>query len=132
MATVNLVNDPESVVTGNDNIVIVKVIDTIRGGRSLDVTGYTPSVIPAGHVIIRETATDEYKPMPVNSGNTAYGTLPADHVYAGVLIASIPTDRPFAGIMIRGVVNPAASTLPLTTIQSAVSTALPHIIFQAD
>lgn len=220
MATVNLVNDPESVVTGNDNIVIVKVIDTIRGGRSLDVTGYTPSVIPAGHVIIRETATDEYKPMPVisaapngvatvgsvtagsgytngtyenvplsggtgsgmlatvvvsgaevstvtvtqaGSGYTvadvlsvpaayaggtgsggsvpvatlssveaAYADLPASHTYAGILIASIPTDRPFAGIMIRGVVNPAASTLPLTSIQSAVSTALPHIIFQAD
>src|SRR5690606_14828773 len=217
MATVNLVNDPESVVTGNDNIVIVSVEHTIRGGASLDVTGFTPTVIPAGHVIIRETATGEYKPMPVvgsgaiealgaiaggsdydngtypavsltggsGSGATAkivvedgeavsvdivnagsgyeggdslsagsaigdsgtgfsvavsevgddptdYGSLPGGHVYAGILIASILKARPFAGIMYDGVVNPAASRFPLTSIQSAVSTALPHIKFVAD
>lgn len=132
MATVNLVNQKQDVITGNDNIVIVKVIDTIRGGRSLNVTGFAPSVIQAGHVIIEETATGELKPMPVNAGNTAYAALPEGHTYKGILIASIHTDKAFASILLRGVVNPLASVLPLAGIQSALSAALPHIIFQAD
>lgn len=220
MATVNLVNERTGVVTGNDNIVIVKVNTTIRGGRSLDVAGFPESVIPAGHVIIQETATGEFKPMPViaaapngvatvgsvtpgtgytngtyenvpldggtgsgalatvtvaatvvsavtitkpgsgyavadvlsipgayaggtgsgasvpvatvSSVDAAYSSLPSGHTYSGILIASIPTDRPFAGIMIDGVVNPAASARPLTSILSAVKADLPHIIFQED
>lgn len=219
MATVNLVNERKSVVTGIDNVVIVSVIDTIRGGKSLDVSGFAEKVIHAGHPIIRETSTDEYKPMPlatdgkieslgaINGGSgyteagtytdvaltggsgsgakativvaggavtsvtittkgtgyvdgnslsaansglggagsgfavvvtkvseeaTGYAALPAGHAYAGILIASISTDRPFAGIMIRGVMNPAASKYSLSSIQSALSTALPHVIFQAD
>lgn len=219
MATVDLVNERTGVITGNDNIVIKKVYDSIPGGRSLDVTGYSDTVIPAGHVIIKETATSEHKPMPVtkegkivtlgaitagsgytgagtyegvaltggsgsgatadivvaggvvtsvtlvNQGtgyadgdllsvdnanvgaagsgfaipvteitevSTGYDSLPSGHTYAGILIASILTAKPFAGIMVRGVVNPAASVLSLSSIQSAVSAALPHILFQED
>jgi len=64
MATPNLNNPGESIITGNDSIVIVDNFQSIRGGRSLNTTGFAPKVIKAGHVIIMETATKEYKPMP--------------------------------------------------------------------
>lgn len=132
MATANLNNEGQQIITGNDNIVIVDNFQSIRGGRTLDVTGFTPAVINAGHVIIKETATGEYKPMPVNSNGTAYEALPENHTYAGILIASIPTAKPFAGILVRGTVNPAAAPFPMTSILSAVKTALPLIDFRED
>jgi hypothetical protein len=131
MAVANLTNDSVSLSVGNDSIVIRDNFEAIRGGRTLDVTGYTPEVINAGHVIIKSSA-GEYKPMPVNAGATAYAALPADHTYAGILVSSVLTSRPFAGIMVRGSVNPAAAPFPMATIQSAVSAALPLITFLAD
>lgn len=219
MATVSLNNEAQNIITGNDNIVIVDNFQSIRGGRSLDVTGFKPDVIQAGHVIIKETATNEYKPMPVvvagiilefgklvagsgytNNGTytnvaltggsgsgakativvagnavtgvtitdkgtgykdgdvlsaaaanigtngsgfaitvtdvdysaTAYNSLPGGHTYAGILIASILTAKPFAGILVRGTVNPAAAPFSMTSILSAVKTALPLIDFRED
>ena len=65
MSEVNLNNDTEQIITGDDNIAIVRIFSTKRGGTSLDVTGFAPDVINAGHPIIKETATGNYKPMPV-------------------------------------------------------------------
>lgn len=135
MAVANLVNPTREVVSGNDNIVIVDVFQTIRGGRTLDVTGYTPDVIKAGHVIIMETATKEYKPMPVKddgSGNMIYDSLPAGHTYAGIEINTILTVRPMAGILVRGTVNPKAAPYPMDSILTAVKAALPLIDFRED
>jgi hypothetical protein len=212
MAVVNLRNEGEEIITGNDNIVIVDIFQSIRGGRSLDVTGFKPNVIKAGHVIIKDTATGDYKPMPVtedgaiatlgavtggtgytngnynsvalaggagigaianitvgsnavtavtivNGGsgykaadvltanitggsgfsvpvatisNAGYAALPANHTYAGILIASILTKRAFAGILVRGTVNPAAAPYPMSGILAAVKTALPLIDFRED
>lgn len=217
MATVNLNNPQEEIITGNDNIVIVDNFQSIRGGRTLDVTGYPYNVLHAGHVIIKD-ADGEYKPMPLTgdgnivslgtivggslytddtytdvalTGGTGtgaeatievedgavtkvtitkdgkgyavgdelsaaaddvggtgsgfkvpvtavttekdeYASLPADHTYAGILIASIPTSRPFAGIMVRGTVNVNACPFPMTAILSAVKAALPLIVFTSD
>lgn len=128
----NLTNSREDMLTSNDNVVIVDVFQSIRGGRTLDVSGYSPGVIAAGHVIIKETSTGVYKPMPVDSGGSAYASLPEGHEYAGILISSIRTVRPFAGIMVRGTVNPVASPYPLDGILSAVKTALPLIDFRED
>ena len=108
MATANLTSKKTSVDTGNDSIVIVKNLETVPGGRTLDVTGFAPKTISAGHLIIEETATKELKPMPVNANVDAYADLPADHTYKGVLIASILTEKPFAGIMVRGSLNQEA------------------------
>ena len=217
MATVNLNNPQEEIITGNDNIVIVDNFQSIRGGRTLDVTGYPYNVLHAGHVIIKD-ADGEYKPMPLTgdgnivslgtivggseytdgtytdvplTGGTGtgaeatievedgavtkvtitndgkgyavgdelsaaaakvggtgsgfkvpvktvttekdeYASLPADHTYAGILIASIPTSRPFAGILVRGTVNVNACPFDMTDILSAVKTALPLIVFTSD
>jgi hypothetical protein len=76
MAVVDLTNEAQEVLTGNDNVVIVDNFQSIRGGRTLDVTGFTPEVINAGHVIIKETATGEYKPMPLTN-DKAIATLGA-------------------------------------------------------
>ncbi|MDR1348321.1 MAG: hypothetical protein LBJ63_07870 [Prevotellaceae bacterium] len=74
MTVADLVNKKEEIIIGNDNIVIVDVFQSIRGGRTLDVTGFEPEVIKAGHVIIKETATGNHKPMPV-SGDNGIATL---------------------------------------------------------
>lgn len=218
MATADLNNGTtDQIITGNDNIVIVNVFETIRGGRTLDVTGYPYNVLHAGHVIIK-SAEGEYKPMPLDgdgsivslgtivpgtlytdgtykgvalTGGTGtgaeativvadgavtkvtitkdgkgyaeadelsaaaakvggtgsgfkvpvtavtaekdeYASLPADHTYAGILIASIPTNRAFAGIMVRGTVNHKAAPFDMATILGAVKTALPLINFTED
>ena len=100
MATANLTSK-ESIDTTNDSVVIVKNLETVAGGRTLDVTGFGDEEISAGHVIIKETATGEYKPLPTT------GTLPASHTYAGILVASIRTVNAQAAIMVRGTVNEA-------------------------
>jgi hypothetical protein len=93
MAVVNLTNESEEIITGNDNIVIVDVINSIRGGRSLDVTGFKPDVIRAGHVIIKDTAGGDYKPMPVTEdgaiatlGAVTGGTGYTNSTYNGVAL----------------------------------------------
>ncbi len=128
----SLSNGTVKVDTTLDSVVIVDNFQSIRGGRSLDMTGFTPDTIKAGHVIIRSTATGDYKPMPLNGGATAYAALPADHTYAGILIASLLKTRPFAGIMVRGTVNKVASPFDVSGIVSAITTALPGIIFTQD
>lgn len=116
---------------GFDSIVIRQYIAGIKNGKTLDVTGFTPSVIKAGHVIIHDTVNDVYKPMPL-SGTTAYGSLPANHEYAGVLAASVLTKRPLAAIMYAGEVNDVASPYPVDSIKSAIKSALPMLVFAHD
>lgn len=64
MSTPNLTNSPESIISAKDSIVIRENRESIRGGRSLDTTGYIPETIKSGHVIIKETSSGTYKPMP--------------------------------------------------------------------
>lgn len=116
--------------TGNDTIVIVKVLEAIPGGKTLDVTGFSPDVIPAGHLIIEETSTGVLKPMPVSGA--AYGSLPASHTYKGVLISTILTAKPFAGILVRGTVNKNASFYTIASVLTQVKAALPLIRFTQD
>ncbi|HEY1024050.1 MAG TPA: hypothetical protein VGE26_02710 [Sphingobacteriaceae bacterium] len=130
---VNLVDETVNVDSSLDSVVIINNIFSIPGGKSLDVTGYTQSVLKAGHVIIKETATGNYKPMPLAAGNAAYDALPAGHTYAGILNASILTKRPFAGVMIEGYVNENASPFPVATIKAAFLTAMNNSIkFRGD
>lgn len=127
MAQADLSNKKTSIITGKDNVVIVDNYQSVRGGRTLDVTGYTLDVINAGHVIIKETATGEYKPMPLTGSNDAYAALPGGHTYEGILIASVPTSKPFAGIMLRGTVNFKAAPFPMENILTDLVAANPLI-----
>jgi hypothetical protein len=112
---------------GIDSVVIADYIEGIPGGKSLDVTGFTPTVIKAGHVVIKETATGTYKPMPVDG--EVYDDLPEDHTVEGVTVASVLTTEAMVGIMVRGSVNEAASPYPVT---ADIKTALPLIRFTQD
>lgn len=115
MATQDLMQHGETVDTSKDNVVIDKNLETLRGGRTLDVEGFADEKIQAGHVIIQEDATGEFKPLPVN------GVVPADHTPRGILTVSILASKPEAAIMLRGTVNEAHLKYPIT---STVKTAL--------
>lgn len=128
--TANLATQGAGYDTGNDTIVIVKVLEAIPGGKTLDVTGFSPDVIPAGHLIIEETSTGVLKPMPISGAD--YGALPASHTYKGVLISTILKAKPFAGILVRGTVNKNASAYGIASVLTAVKTALPLIRFTQD
>lgn len=106
--TANLSNQGEQVDVGYDSVTIVANHEDIPGGKTLDTTGFAPTVIKAGHLVIVETATGVHKPMPVNTAQTAYETLPSDHTYVGVVVASVLTAKPFVAIMVRGTVNDQA------------------------
>lgn len=68
----------------------------------------------------------------IASTAAAYKALPASHTYEGVVEASVLTSKPFVGVLIHGYVNYAAMVYDITSILSAVKTALPLIIFRAD
>ena len=124
----DLTPNKQQVVFGDDSIVIQKYISGIKGGRTLDVTGFAASVIKAGHVIIVKNGT--YAPMPVE-GN-AYAALPEGAAYAGVLYRSIPAAKPAASIVTWGEVNSVAAPYPMDAILAAFKTACPHIDFIKD
>ncbi|WP_159467946.1 hypothetical protein [Dyadobacter sp. 3J3] len=66
MSVVSLNRDRKNYSTENDNIVIVEMLESLKGGRSLDVNGYPLHVLKAGHVIIKNSTTADHKPMPVS------------------------------------------------------------------
>lgn len=124
----DLTPNKTQVVFGEDSVVIQKYISGIKGGRTLDVTGFADSVIKAGHVIIVKDGV--YSPMPVSGG--AYSTLPSGAAYAGVLYRSIPAAKPAASIMTWGEVNAEAVPYAMTSILAAFKSACPHIDFIKD
>src|ERR1043166_2664813 len=83
MAIANLNDSTITLDDGKDSVVIVDNFQSIRGGRTLDVTGFMPTSIRAGHVIIKETSTGQYKPMPVTATGAilAVGQLVGGSLY---------------------------------------------------
>lgn len=126
----NLDVERTTILNGLDSVVIRNYVAGIKGGRTLDMTGFAGSAIEAGHVVIRETATDTYKPMPVSG--EAYASLPSGHEYVGVVVASQPADKPFVGIMYDGEVNDVACPYSVEAIKAALKTALPKLSFMHD
>lgn len=124
------VNVQETFGFGKDPIVIRHYGYGIQGGRVLNVAGFEEEYIRAGHVIIQDTTTGEYKPMPVSNGE--YSALPEGHKYIGVCVASKETKEPFVGIMTMGEVNDVASPYPLDSIKEAFLAAVPTIRFDHD
>ena len=124
----DLTPNKNQVVFGDDSIVIQKYISGIKGGRTLDVTGFAENVIKAGHVIIVKDG--KYMPMPVSG--SAYAALPEGAAYAGILYRSILAAKPAASIMTWGEVNAVAVPYAMDTILAAFKTACPHIDFIKD
>jgi hypothetical protein len=111
-----------------DSVVIVNYVGGFPGGRTLDVSDYTPDYIKAGHIVIRSTSDDTlFKPMPV-SGD-AYGALPSGFEYAGVVVCSVAKKTPVVSIMNHGTFNDMAAPYPLTEgIKAALKEAVPTLI----
>lgn len=121
-----------SVDTEFDGVVIQQMIEDIPGGRTLDVSGLPAGtkVVKAGHVIIKDNATNDYKALGVN-GSNVYAAL-GSNTYVGILYVSVPVDKPLASIMVRGTVNIAAAAeagLPAYPTAVGNGTALPLIRF---
>ncbi len=139
MATTNLSNTPVTISDGKDGLVVVNNYTSKRGGTSLDVTGFAPLNIRAGHVIIKETATGNFKPMPVTGtgASTAYGTLPTGHTYAGHAVNTVLTAKAMVGVMYHGeindlVIDAANGIYDLASIKTALKTALPQMMYTGD
>ena len=127
----DLTPNKQQIVFGDDSIVIQKYISGIKGGRTLDVTGFAESVIKAGHPIIVKDGI--YAPYPLMGGTYAGGpmTLPSEAKFAGILYRSIPAAKPVASIMINGEVNSEA--MPLSVVEAEQFAAdCPHIVFIKD
>lgn len=138
MATTNLSNTPTTISDGKDGLVVVNNYTSKRGGTSLDVTGFAPLNIRAGHVIIKD-ATGNFKPMPVtgSGGSTAYGTLPANHTYAGHAVNTVLTAKAMVGVMYHGeindlVIDAANGIYSIASIKTALKTALPQMMYTGD
>ena len=135
-AKANLVDESKTIVAGLDSVVIRQYNGGITGGRTLDMTDFPDSAVKAGHLVIRVLDEDNvnytYKPMPVNG--TTYGTLPENHEYCGVVVASKPADQALVGIMDDGRVNDEAMPYQFAdaTQRAAVKSALPNLIFEHD
>lgn len=132
---VDLAEEAKMISNGMDGVVIRHYGSGIIGGRVLDMTDFAGTAIQAGHLVIRvadESGNYTYKPMPV-SGN-AYGSLPANHEYAGVVVCSKPASEALVGIMDDGRVNDKAMPYQFAddTQRAAVKTALPNLIFEHD
>lgn len=117
--------------TSGDSVVIQKLLETIPGGRTLDVSGVaeTEEVIKAGHVIIEKTADGSLLPLGITDGS--YDSLPANHTYKGILYATVLKSKPLASIMVRGTVNEEAAknVHELPSVPSGAKTALSLIRF---
>ena len=121
--------------TSWDSVVIIFNDESIPGGKTLDtvITAFAPEYIRSGHLIIKETATGIFRPMPV-SGTAYVGTIPTGHVYVGVAVATVLTKLPFVSVMVRGSVNQKAfeNGGGYTGVPAAAITALSLIRFTQD
>lgn len=138
----------EQLLFGNDSIVIQKFVSGIVGGRTLDLSEWKDSTVPAGCVIVKkgenympmpvvaltETVGEEQTPVVDADGNQKYGyaSLPEGATYAGMLYRTILKSDAQASIMIDGVVNEECLPYDISAIKSAFLAAVPHIIFVKD
>jgi len=121
MSTASLNNDSQSLLQANDSIVIVDNFQSIRGGKTLDTTLFLPTVIRAGHPIIRDTATRAiYKPMPatdvLTDGVASFGTVVPGTGYTNGTYENVPlTGGTGTGVLATVVVaSTVVSTITMT------------------
>ena len=68
------VSETKTFDSGKESVIIRNYVNGIMGGVILDMTGFSGEFIQCGHIIIRDTKSGEYKPMPVTG--EAYASLP--------------------------------------------------------
>lgn len=120
------VSKTETYDSGKESVIIRNYVNGIMGGVVLDLTGFSGEFIQCGHIIIRDTTSGEYKPMPVTGG--AYASLPESHEYVGICMTTVPADTPHVGVMTAGEANDKAVPYPVDdTIKAALKTAVPTL-----
>jgi hypothetical protein len=112
--------------SGKESVIIRNYVNGIMGGVILDMTGFSGEFIQCGHIIIRDTKSGEYKPMPVTG--EAYDLLPESHEYVGICMTTAPVDTPHVGVMTAGEANDKAVPYPVDdTIKAALKIAVPTL-----
>lgn len=111
--------------TGKESVIIRNYVNGIMGGVILDMTGFSGEFIKCGHIIIRDTESGEYKPMPVS--DNAYAALPDKCEYVGVCMTTAPVDTPHVGVMTAGEANDKAVPYSVESIKAALKTAVPTL-----
>lgn len=139
MVESNLGEFRQEIVSGGDEITVIKALGDIPGGRTLGVAKYRESLAElaakrpdkglaaaayAGSPVGIEEASGEYVVLPLDDNGEF--TLPAGVRAVGVLRNGVPLNDPRGGIVTRGQVNWAA--MPLK-VPAAVRAALPLIEF---
>ena len=119
------VSKTETFDSGKESVIIRNYVNGIMGGVVLDMTGFSGEFIQCGHIIIRNTTSGEYKPMPVTG--KAYGSLPESYEYVGICMTTAPADTPHVGVMTAGEANDKAVPYPVDTIKAAFKTAVPTL-----
>lgn len=92
-----------------DDIVVVKHLAGIPGGRTLDLTVYTnpkdgTASVRAGHLIVKNTTTGVFAPLSVTQEGK-YAAVPATSELIGVLEYSVTKEDPRGAILTAGQVN---------------------------
>lgn len=114
-----------------EDVVILKVLDTIQGGVTLDVTGMPENdLIQKGHVLIKNNTSGVVSPLGYASGK--FLAVPASSSYYGICLTNTNQANPFVGVLIQGAVNYKAMPYDTETILSAMKTALININFRSD
>ena len=111
--------------SGKESVIIRNYVNGIIGGVVLDMTGFEGDFIKCGHIIIRDTKSGEYKPMPVSGSE--YASLPSNHEYVGICLTTAPKDTPHVGVMTAGEANDKAVPYSVEAIKAALKTAVPTL-----
>lgn len=131
MAVQDIIKHPLDGTPLREGVVLIDNFQSIRGGRVLDVTNWTPKYIPEGHVVLQNTTTKEVVPNPIDEDGKLV-VLPEGYKYLGVVVATITKDSPLAGICVRGTLNDKAANYDMSGVYDAFKTALPLIYLTSD
>lgn len=119
------VSKTETYDSGKESVIIRNYVNGIMGGVVLNLTGFSGEFIQCGHIIIRDTMSGEYKPMPVKDGH--YDTLSNSYEYVGICMTTVPADTPHVGVMTAGEANDKAVPYPVDTIKEKLKTDVPTL-----
>lgn len=116
-----------NIVVAGNAVTTVTIVNKGTGYKAGDILSAAASNIGTGG------SGFQFAVASVGGTATAYDSLPANHSYVGVLVASILTKRAMAGVMLEGWVNENAMPYPITSIKSAFLTAVNNNIkFRGD
>lgn len=129
-ATLNLTEGAFS--EGLDSIVIRHYLAGYQKGTVLDVESFTPEVIKAGHLVLRDKNTGRLEPLSVVNG--AYATtVPPSREFAGFTVATVRKSLPIVGVMYAGEINDKCMPFAIPeALKAQVKSDLPQIVFAHD